>query len=562
MAQPKKGKKKWKCGCGEKFSKKKFKKHVKICEAAVVSSSSSDEEFKYEESPQPRKSGGFFSRLFSFSTTKEPEEYKMRCEGCKECFDSEESNDIHFLENCAHIICHDCLKQITTEKYGKEDTVPCPKCGGPITDYEIKYVLGEDFYNKLQQDAIGNILGEDYSLVHCDCGNMFEFTKSKTDYSVKDENGNTLSKKAAKHYAKRRVRCNACEENFCIKCKVKPYHIGYTCKEYKKFKKGKKCRFCGELIPKSKKKKGAFKKVCDNQECIDQINACCDKIHDCGHPCKGFAGEEDCLSCLHPDCVEENHRPTLDQNDDTFCTICYISGLGEKPCIQLGCKHIFHVDCITEIIQNKWAGPRITFLFKKCPSCKAEIDAYNHPQISELLEEACELEEEIIKLAVERAKVEGIDKDPRLKNKKDEYYNDLERYAMERMSYYTCHQCENPYYGGLKECGNMAQAEGNFNAEELVCGKCSSEGLAGKTDCSIHGKEYIEFKCRYCCTISQWFCFGTTHFCDPCHRIAGRNKITKCPGKDKCGIKVEHPDNGEEFALGCGLCRHAAGSEM
>jgi len=38
--------------------------------------------------------------------------------------------------------------------------------------------------------------------------------------------------------------------------------------------------------------------------------------------------------------------------------------------------------------------------------------------------------------------------------------------------------------------------------------------------------------------------------------------VTKCPGLGKCGLTVPHPDNGEEFALGCGLCRHAAFSEF
>lgn len=391
---------------------------------------------------------------------------------------------------------------------------------------------------------------------------MFEFTRSKTDYKVKDDNGVTLSRKAAKHYAKYRVRWNACEENFCIKCHEKPYHTGHTCKEHKRIKKGKKCRFWGEIIMKKSKKKGAFKNVCDNQEWIDQIDEWCQQVHDWGHPWKGFMDEEECLPCLHPDWVEADPEPTLDQNDDTFCTIWYISGLGEKPWIKLGWNHIFHVDCIREIIKNKWAGPRITFLFKKCPSCKADIDAYHHPEIAELLAEANDLEEEITELAVERAKVEGIDKDSRLKDPNDEYYNDLEKYAMERMSYYTCYKCENPYYGGLKEWGNMAEAEADFNPKELVWGKWSSEGLAGQTECPKHGKDYIEFKCRYCWNISQWYWFGTTHFWDACHRRVGNNKPKTWPGKDKWGIKFDHPDNGEEFALGWGLCRHAAGSEV
>lgn len=172
------------------------------------------------------------------------------------------------------------------------------------------------------------------------------------------------------------------------------------------------------------------------------------------------------------------------------------------------------------------------------------------------------MEEDIKAKALERAKHEGLDKDKRLQNKDDQYYNDLEKYAMARLSYYTCYECKNPYFGGLKDCGNLLEAAADFKEEELVCGKCSSKNLDGKITCPKHNEDYIEFKCRYCCGLSQWFCFGTTHFCDPCHRVAGNNKITKCPGKDKCGLTVAHPDNGEEFALGCGLCRHTAFSEF
>ena len=137
----------------------------------------------------------------------------------------------------------------------------------------------------------------------------------------------------------------------------------------------------------------------------------------------------------------------------------------------------------------------------------------------------------------------------------------FKKYAMARLSYYTCYECKNPYFGGLKDWGNLLEAEAGFKPEELVCGKCSSKNLDGKITWKVHKEDYIEFKCRYCWSLSQWFCFGTTHFWDPCHRIAGNNKVQKCPGKD-CGLKVPHPDDGSEFALGCGLCRHAAFSEF
>ena len=88
-----------------------------------------------------------------------------------------------------------------------------------------------------------------------------------------------------------------------------------------------------------------------------------------------------------------------------------------------------------------------------------------------LLDEAKELEEEIKSKALERAKHEGLDKEKRLRDKEDEYYNDLQKYAMARLSYYTCHECKKPYFGGLKDCGNLLEAEAEFKEEELVCGK-------------------------------------------------------------------------------------------
>ena len=128
---------------------------------------------------------------------------------------------------------------------------------------------------------------------------------------------------------------------------------------------------------------------------------------------------------------------------------------------------------------------------------------------------------------------------------------------MARLSFYHCFKCKSPYFGGLKECGNMLEAGGGFKEEELICGKCASKMLGGQIKCPQHNEDYIEFKCRYCCEVAQWFCFGTTHFCDPCHRVAGNNKVTECTGKaDDCPLKMDHPPNGEEYAIGGGLCRH------
>ena len=67
---------------------------------------------------------------------------------------------------------------------------------------------------------------------------------SKPDYKQKDEDGNQLTREAAKHMAKFRVRCNDCSKVFCKSCKVEPYHIGKTCKQFEEYKGSNKCRFC------------------------------------------------------------------------------------------------------------------------------------------------------------------------------------------------------------------------------------------------------------------------------------------------------------------------------
>ena len=57
---------------------------------------------------------------------------------------------------------------------------------------------------------------------------------------------------------------------------------------------------------------------------------------------------------------------------------------------------------------------------------------------------------------------------------------------------------------------------GGFDPSELVCGGCSAG--VGETVCSKHGPEFIEFKCKFCCGVANWYCWGNTHFCDECHR--------------------------------------------
>jgi len=143
-----------------------------------------------------------------------------------------------------------------------------------------------------------------------------------------------------------------------------------------------------------------------------------------------------------------------------------------------------------------------------------------------------------------------LDKVDEVTKKESKFYNKPADYAMYRFSYFPCYKCKKPYFGGEKVC-EAAVAE--FNPKELICGGCSD--FAIKENCAKHGNDYIEYKCRFCCNVSVWFCFGTTHFCDDCHKKAGT--IVNVPKKDlpPCNCTMKHPPNGEEFLLGCSMCR-------
>lgn len=170
------------------------------------------------------------------------------------------------------------------------------------------------------------------------------------DYNAKDDKGNKMGRLQAEHMAKHRVRCGGCQTIFCSGCQSEPYHAGKTCEEAMHMKEARKCRFCAEEIhgPSSSMKQ-AFRDVCRKAECVALMSTSCDKMHPCNHPCKGFAGEKECMPCLNEECIQKfnmchpQKAMLEDINEDAYCTICYTAGLGEMPCVQLTCKHVFHV---------------------------------------------------------------------------------------------------------------------------------------------------------------------------------------------------------------------------
>ncbi|XP_074994923.1 E3 ubiquitin-protein ligase MYCBP2 isoform X28 [Calonectris borealis] len=320
------------------------------------------------------------------------------------------------------------------------------------------------------------------------------------------------------------------------------------------------CRFCG---CRSGTELSAVGSVCSDTDCQEYAKIACSKTHPCGHPCGGVKNEEHCLPCLHG-C--DKNATALKQDADDMCMICFTEALSAAPAIQLDCSHVFHLQCCQRVLENRWLGPRITFGFMSCPICKNKI---NHTVLKDLLDPIKELYEDVRRKALMRLEYEGLHKSEAITTPGVRFYNDPAGYAMNRYAYYVCYKCKKAYFGGEARCDAEAGQGDDYDPRELICGACSDVSRAQM--CPKHGTDFLEYKCRYCCSVAVFFCFGTTHFCNACHddfqRMTSipKEELPHCPAGPKgkqlegteCPLHVVHPPTGEEFALGCGVCRNA-----
>jgi len=323
------------------------------------------------------------------------------------------------------------------------------------------------------------------------------------------------------------------------------------------------CRFCGTS---SNSGLLAIGNVCSDLECQEHSRAACDTLLACGHLCAGVKGESACLPCLHR-CPTTSGAPShLKQDADDMCMVCFTDPLVAAPAIQLACSHVFHLHCTRTVLTKRYVGARITFGFSLCPICKAPIE---HGALRALLEPIAALREEVERKARMRLEYEGLAASSAVTTVGGRFYQDPTGHAMERYAYYVCAKCGKAYYGGEARCDEAVGGGDDFDPSELVCGGCSD--VARAQMCAKHGADFLEYKCRYCCSVAVFFCFGTTHFCNLCHeefqRITAIPKVNlpHCPAGPKgiqlegeeCPLHVLHPTTGEEFALGCGVCRNA-----
>ena len=182
------------------------------------------------------------------------------------------------------------------------------------------------------------------------------------------------------------------------------------------------CKYCGAsscaALP-------VLDGVCSQEECQEFLSSACAKTLTCGHPCGGIAGEVKCLPCLQS-C---DKKAGLKQDGDDMCMICFTDPLTPIPSIRLECGHVFHYHCCKAILSSRWAGPRISFGFIKCPICKVQM---SHPALQSLLEPIISLYEDVKKKALMRLEYEGLTKCEAVAIEGARWYNDPAG-----MSYFT-----------------------------------------------------------------------------------------------------------------------------
>ncbi|KAL3880994.1 hypothetical protein ACJMK2_033195 [Sinanodonta woodiana] len=256
------------------------------------------------------------------------------------------------------------------------------------------------------------------------------------------------------------------------------------------------CRYCNNSLI-------IGQSTCSNWECQSFRATACNKVLKCGHLCGGIKDESQCLSCLYW-CTTAD-MTSLKQKHDDVCVVCYSSPISAAPSIQLTCGHVIHFHCTKSVLAARWPGPRITFGFTLCPICQKAME---HPLLTDMLTPIRALYEEVKRMALTRLIHDGLQDTESIRTPGSQFYQDKAGFAINKYAYYICFKCQKPYFGGEARCEEQDVVE-NHKKEDFVCVRCSQTNIK----ICAHGVDHLEYKCRYCCSMARWFCFGTTHFC-------------------------------------------------
>lgn len=495
------------------------------------------------------------------------------------------------------------------------ESIPCPKpeCIGQFS-FSSAQQLAPEAFRMWEDAAIDAFFMENAAFVKCPgCKVVFEKVMGVLPPGVAltgvpeldrtapfielDNEGRRLSRSAMCHKSTNRFRCSMCTTDFCGACMEFPYHLGRSCEEVAEEKVAAKCLFCeaslrgtrswydekdlnlrsvkelqsqleredvdaawcvekGDLVAVHRFVAG----ICEAKDCRKRARFSCTRTLECGHHCGGVRGERICLPCLEEKCKSASKhlgRKFLPAATD-LCGICLTEPLQRAPAIRLQCGHVVHLHCAKQKLLQGYPGPAISFGYLNCPQCprlmqhaSLDADTRKHLELLRLVREK----------AMKRLTMEGLLKTAEELQPGGNFVGRPSEYALYIYQYYMCSKCRVPYCGGKRDCLRIERdgENGAHNPLDLICGGCSAAACGHGVCAKGHGKEYIEFKCAYCCSPATYFCFGQTHFCDNCHNsrpdMVRNLALSQCRGPEWCPLRVPHLPNGQECCLGCSMCR-------
>ncbi|EPY37249.1 hypothetical protein STCU_00048 [Strigomonas culicis] len=115
--------------------------------------------------------------------------------------------------------------------------------------------------------------------------------------------------------------------------------------------------------------------------------------------------------------------------------------------------------------------------------------------------------------------------------------------------FYMCHSCGEPFFGGEKVCFRMLSSEPSKKPEELLCELCQRD-----FSCPSHKRDFVVYKCKFCCNPATNRSFATRYICDRCDKRWEKQEpdVIPCGGPASCPLGGKHKEGC--YPLGCLAC--------
>lgn len=194
------------------------------------------------------------------------------------------------------------------------------------------------------------------------------------------------------------------------------------------------------------------------------------------------------------------------------CHIC-LEDIKQQSFIKIGCKHRVHKRCLkNQLDYIPKRGEQMLKKYGQCGVCSTWI--------------------------TEKKK---------LSSKEWESVKELKRYYELWVDWengnhrvFRCFTCAKLFHEKNAPCADDVSVP----ADSIRCQTCVNV-------CSIHGTEFLSYKCRYCCNPSTYHCGPGNHMCEDCHSSQTPQPCVGLAG----GCKGDHEENGTASkCLGCSMC--------